>query len=307
MALRSPLSRPPLRRRELRRRQARRRRLAALLSLCSALLLALVLVPWAADKVRGLGRANPHGARVIDLKIESDAVGITLHATVVVPKDAGEHPPLLVFLHGRGGDHDTFLGDQSMFTALSRLGPRAPVVAFPDGGDHGYWHNRAGARWGDYVMGEVVPAAARATGADPKRLAIGGISMGGFGAFDLALKHPGRFCAVGGHSPALWRSAGETAPGAFDDAADFARNDVIAAARHGGSAFLGFPLWLDAGNRDPFQPGDRALVAALRRDGAQLSAHTSWPGGHVGAYWDRHWLAYFRFYTQALGACHPSG
>lgn len=57
------------------------------------------------------------------------------------------------------------------FEAMAKLGPRTPVIAFPDGGDH-----------------------------------------------DLAMLHPGRFCAVGGHSPALWFDGGETAPGAFDSA-----------------------------------------------------------------------------------------
>jgi len=38
---------------------------------------------------------------------------------------------------------------------------------------------------------------------------------------------------VGGHSAALWEDAGASAPGAFDDAEDFARNDVFAAARAG--------------------------------------------------------------------------
>jgi aminodeoxyfutalosine deaminase len=37
-----------------------------------------------------------------------------------------------------------------------------------------------------------------------------------------------RFCAVGVQSPALWLSAGETAPGPFDDAEDYERNDVLA-------------------------------------------------------------------------------
>ncbi|MBK5221204.1 MAG: alpha/beta hydrolase, partial [Thermoleophilia bacterium] len=76
-------------------------------------------------------------------------------------------------------------------------------------------------------MREVIPAVSRRFGTDPRRVAIGGISMGGFGAYDLALKHPGRFCAVSGHSPALWFDGSETAPGAFDDAADFERNDVV--------------------------------------------------------------------------------
>jgi hypothetical protein len=110
--------------------------------------------------------------------------------------------------------------------------------------------------------------------------------------------HPHRFCAAGGHSPALWRSAGETAPGAFDDAADFGRHDVIAAARAG--AFAGLPVWIDAGSADPFRPGDRAFDAAVR--GASLR---TWPGGHDGTYWNAHWGDYLRFYARALGRCTP--
>ena len=72
--------------------------------------------------------------------------------------------------------------------------------------------------------------------------------MGGFGAYDLARLYPRRFCAVGGHSPALWRTGGETAPGAFDDADDFARHDVIGAARANPDAFGDTRLWLDAGD-----------------------------------------------------------
>jgi S-formylglutathione hydrolase FrmB len=244
------------------------------------------------------------------LTIHSHAVGKTLHVTVVVPMGAQANPnrpPLLVFLHGRGGDHNSFRGDGAMLAALSRLGPRAPVVAFPDGGDHSYWHNRAGGDWGDYVIREVIPQVARSANANPRRVAIGGISMGGFGAYDLVLKNPGRFCAAGGHSPALWTSAVQTAPGAFDNAADFGRNNVVGAARAHSQAFLGLPIWLDAGTEDPFRAGDRPFIAALRSDGAELTRHTSWPGGHNNGYWDRHWLAYFRFYTRALGSCHQSG
>jgi len=51
--------------------------------------------------------------------------------------------------------------------------------------------------------------------------------MGGFGALDLARLAPSRFCAVGAHSAALWFSGGETPAGAFDDAADFERHDLI--------------------------------------------------------------------------------
>jgi S-formylglutathione hydrolase FrmB len=126
--------------------------------------------------------------------------------------------------------------------------------------------------------------------------------MGGFGAYDLALLHPTRFCAVGGHSPALWFESGETAPGAFDGAADFNRNDVVGMVRGNPDAFAGMRVWNDYGDADPFRAYDEGLVDYLRADGADLSAHT-WDGGHDGAYWNRHWGAYLRFYANALAAC----
>ena len=110
---------------------------------------------------------------------------------------------------------------------LERLGPRAPAVLLVDGGDHSYYHDRRDGPWGEYVFREAIPAALERLRADPDRVAIGGISMGGFGALDLARLHPGRFCAVGGHSPALWRTGGETPAGAFDDAEDFSRHDLF--------------------------------------------------------------------------------
>jgi len=42
--------------------------------------------------------------------------------------------------------------------------------------------------------------------------------MGGLGAYDLARLDQGRFCAVGGHSPAIWFTYRDAEAGAFDDA-----------------------------------------------------------------------------------------
>jgi S-formylglutathione hydrolase FrmB len=241
------------------------------------------------------------GAQVVRLTFDSRAVGRREAVSIVIPAGGSAGRPLLVFLHGRGGDDRSSLHDP-LFAALGRLGDRAPVIAFPDGGDHSYWHDRRDGAWGRYVMREVIPRVLQRTGADRRRLAVGGISMGGFGAYDLARLHPGRFCAVGGHSPALWQSAGETAPGAFDDGRDFARHDVLDAARLGAGGLTGTPLWLDAGDADPFRPGDGVFAARLRAAAAHPRVHI-WPGGHDGAYWDRHWAAYLRFYATALARC----
>jgi len=248
--------------------------------------------------------ANQHGARVEHLNIQSKAVGRTLGVSVVVPaktKPRGERP-LVVFLHGRGGSDETFVGNEAVYEGLAKLGRKAPIVAFPDGGDHSYWHDRREGDWGRYVMREVIPQIERRFGTDPHRVAIGGISMGGFGAYDLALLHPNRFCAVGGHSPALWFEGGETAPGAFDSAADFERNDVVDMVRGNNDAFDGMRVWNDYGDGDPFRVYDEGFVGYLRADGADLSAHTG-SGGHDGAYWSRHWPAYLRFYANSLASC----
>ena len=261
-----------------------------------ALVLALVLAAGCGGSGER-GPADPRGAKVERLEIRSRAVGRALPVTLVTPAGARRARPLLVFLHGRGSDERSYLSDE-LYAALARLGARAPVVALPDGGDASYWHDRRDGAWGRYVVDEVVPQVARRARTARRRVAIGGISMGGFGALDLARRHPGRFCAVGAHSPALWREAGETAEGAFDDAADFERHDVVGAARATPGAFGGAPLWLDAGDEDPFLPGFEALRDGLRAGGIAVRGAV-WPGGHDGAYWSRHWDDYLGFYADA--------
>ncbi len=206
-----------------------------------------------------------------------------------------------MFLHGRGGHPGDFFSDE-FYAELAKLGPRAPIVVELDGGNHSYWHDRRGGRWGRYVLREAIPAAVRVLGADGRRVAIGGISMGGFGAFDLARRSGRRFCAVGGHSPAFWLSAGQTAPGAFDDASDFARHDVYGYVRSHRKPYGNTPLWIDHGDRDPFSPYDAEVVRALRADGSRLTSHI-WPGAHESDYWRAHTAAYLRFYADALARC----
>jgi len=250
--------------------------------------------------------ADPQGAHVVRMTIDSAAVGQQEHVTVVVPP--GRPPrrdrPLLVFLHGRGADDQSYL-DTPMFAALRRLGSRAPIVVFPDGGDHSYWHDRADGAWGRYVIDEVIPAVTRRIHASTRRVAIGGISMGGFGALDLAEQGTRRWCAVGAHSPALWQNAGETADGAFDDAEDFAAHDVIAAARtsEGAATLRAQPLWIDAGEDDPFLPGDQAFINALHGAGDTNAQLDTAPGGHDDDYWESRWKDYLPFYAAALAAC----
>ena len=119
--------------------------------------------------------------------------------------------------------------------------------------------------------------------------------MGGFGALDLARLHPRRFCAVGGHSAALWFSVNRALPGAFDNPADFARHDVIAAARAG--AFRGIPIRLDTGRSDPFRTAAQAAADALK-----VRLHQAL-GGHSVAYWRTQYSEYASWYARRLRRC----
>jgi S-formylglutathione hydrolase FrmB len=105
-----------------------------------------------------------------------------------------------------------------------------------------------------------------------------------------------RFCAAGAHSPALWQRAGDTPPGAFDDAADFARADPIGAARRGLRPDAPV-VWIDIGEDDPFLAATRAFGAAA---GERVRVRR---GGHGQRYWSKHMAGYLRFYARALDRC----
>jgi S-formylglutathione hydrolase FrmB len=206
---------------------------------------------------------------------------------------AGENRPLLVLLHGRGMTPLETIWPE-LVDAVNGLGSRAPTILFPDGGDHSYFHDRRDYTWGTSVL-RAIKAMELVYRTDPDRVAIGGFSMGGFGALHLARQR--RFCAVGGHSPALWLEPGDTPAGAFDDDEDFERNDVIGFAHDNPRLFRDAAVWLDAGDEDPF----RLALLAL---GAEIGVRPKiWPGQHGTRYWREHVDEYLRFYVGALARC----
>jgi Putative esterase len=231
----------------------------------------------------GCGGASYHstrGARLLRFTLHSRLTHRDLHEVLVVPRSHGDW--LLVLLHGYHGGPSQFLS-QPFFDTLGKLGRRAPEVLLLDGGSDSYWHDRAGGRWGSMVLREAIPAGIRRTHA--RRAAIGGISMGGYGALLLGSRKRS-FCAVGVQSPALWLSAGDTAPGAFDDAQDYARNNVFRLRPPR-------PLWIDLGASDPFRT---ATLAYARR--ARVPARIR-PGGHDAALWNSFMPKFLRFFAHA--------
>ena len=93
---------------------------------------------------------------------------------------------------------------------------------------------------------------------------------------------------------------GETAAGAFDDAEDFSRHDLIGLARARRLYFV--PIWIDVGRSDPFARADETLARELRQDGEGVNFHLH-AGGHSG--WAERKPTYLRWYASRLepGSC----
>jgi enterochelin esterase-like enzyme len=195
----------------------------------------------------------------------------------VLPRSV-ESPPLVVVLHGRGGDVDAAFDQLQLDDHVERTGL---AIASVSGGDS-YWHRRrSGVDPGGMVVDDLLPLLARESGyAGP--VAFLGWSMGGYGSLLLAARlGPERVGAVVAASAALWTDAEGASAGAFDDEEDFERHDVFAPDRLRVLARL--PVRLDCGRDDAFAQGNRAFAAALPT--ARLTIDD---GGHTTAYWRDH-------------------
>lgn len=225
-------------------------------------------------------------------------------ALAVLPPGGGEGRPLVVLIAGRGQLLESLL-DNGFYASLVALGLDAPDVAIVSVDRDSQAHDRHDAKWGTYVLTEAIAEAIRQTGADPKRVALGGFDDGGFGALDLARLEPRRFCAVGAHSPELWKSFGEARPGAFDDALDFSRHDLLKVAEQGQYPAVG-PIRIDVGSDDPQLPVVKRLVVALQAEGRTVDYHVL-AGRSSVSLWRANSGNLLRFYATALRSCVSRG
>jgi S-formylglutathione hydrolase FrmB len=205
--------------------------------------------------------------------------------------------PVAVVLHGRGNDHASafsasYLGLDRFLAAAVGAGAAPFALASVDGGES-YWHARSdGENAGAMVVDELLPMLAR-HGLDVRRVAFLGWSMGGYGALRLAGRlGPDRVIAATAMSPALWHRFADSAPGAFDDAADFSRCTLF-----GRQADLDdIRLRIDCGEEDPFYEATRDYVNGFRA----RPAGGFQPGSHDVGYWRRMAPAHIRFISQSF-------
>jgi len=176
-------------------------------------LVVAVTFAFAADQSHVAASAPAH-ARVLALRFTSSTLGRPERVLVYEPPTYrdGRRYPLVLFLHGVPGKPEDLVnnGVADRVDALIRAKRIPPiVVAFPTGSDRptddNEWADsakRPGERWESYVTSDVlgVLQARLHVRTDAAGRAIAGISMGGFGAMNIALHHRGLFAAVGSWS-----------------------------------------------------------------------------------------------------------
>ena len=124
---------------------------------------------------------------------------VTLKALVTTPPDYDprkESLPMIVFLHGAGERGDNF--DLLRENGVPRLFSLDPtylglrVITFsPQCGEDQWWPNLT------EELHETILMAIDRYHADPDRVSITGLSMGGFGTWDQIVAYPDMFSAAG--------------------------------------------------------------------------------------------------------------
>jgi S-formylglutathione hydrolase FrmB len=202
---------------------------------------------------------------------------------VVVPQQQRPGPlPVVYQLHGLSDDHSIWLRRTTLELHAERIGC---IVACLYGARSFYVDGPMGA-WEQHILASVAYVDATFPTRTSRRYrAIGGFSMGGYGAVRLALRHPTVFGSCVGHAGAYdlksrrepyIKAAIRAALGRLTPDYDL----MHLAARHRGP----WPhLRIDVGHDDFLLADSRRLHALLERRGVPHAYHEV-PGGHHWAY-----------------------
>ncbi len=201
---------------------------------------------------------------------------------VFVPARRGRAAsPVIVFLHGsgeRGSDNQAQVRVGIGAYVRRHMADFPAIVVFPQAPENTEWNQNA-----DMVFAQL-DAATREFGGDTRRTYLSGLSMGGFGTWDFALRAPTRFAAlvpVCGGLVAPGRPSMSVAgvAGDADPYADVARRlkDV--------------PAWIFHGAKDDLVPPDysRRMHAALQAAAAKDVRYTEFPEANHNS-WDPAYL-----------------
>jgi putative tributyrin esterase len=250
----------------------------------------------------------------------SDLLGKQTTTQVLLPSVGRPPFAVLYLLHGLTGDSTTWLRHSRLEWYLREL---PLVVVLPDGYRGFFTDNEQGPDFGRHCGEELPGFIERTFPVRPARgaRAIGGLSMGGYGALRVALGYPERFCSVNSHSGALLRMnldmspqqarrdpiLGKHPPEFFLELRRIfgrrhagTRHDLIALVRRARRRHRRLPrILIDCGTEDSLLAGNREFHAQL----GELDiphVYREFPGRHDWDYWDLHVREALAFHARNL-------
>lgn len=151
--------------------------------------------------------ARLHPGEMETAELASSTLGQTVKINVLLPDgykdDASRRFPTVYLLHGYGGDYTEW----QRVGVAEEAAKLAVIVVMPEGDKSFYvnHHESAMGKWEDYIVKEVVGFIDERyrTKAAREHRAVSGLSMGGYGAMVLGLRHPETFASIASHSGAL--------------------------------------------------------------------------------------------------------
>jgi len=236
-----------------------------------------------------------------DVTFHSAALNRDMQYRVVLPKNigTGRKLPVVYLLHGGGSSFRTWSNDSD----VARFAESGLILVMPEGNSSYYTNSTSQPqdRYEDYIVSDLVsdvesrfPAAASRA-----NRAVIGVSMGGFGAINLALKHPDLFAFAGALSPAVdvpsrpfsakrveqWqRFSSIFGPWGSKTRHD---NDPFILAASADPARTPY-LFITCGEQEGLLPANRKFAALLSQRHFHYEFHTT-PGNHDFNQWND-WL-----------------
>lgn len=231
--------------------------------------------------------------------------------------------PVLYFLHGLFGNDHRWIdrGGKEIFDRLTADGTIGPViVVLPNGGETFYINSEDGKdRYEDFFIQEFVPFIDHQYRTIDSKDArgISGVSMGGYGALHLAMRHSDVFGSVAATSAVLvgdlpdplpsegrWQFYSRILSHAFGSPLNRAywnENSPLTLAKDP-SKFQGLKIYFDVGDQDRygFDKGAAILDEILSKEDYPHT-YALRQGGHGWEFLDQYMPYSLRFLWQSLG------
>jgi S-formylglutathione hydrolase FrmB len=158
---------------------------------------------------------------VITTTTYSPNLGMDWNYDVYLPKgyqaQANRKYPVLYMLHGVYGDHTNMLekfDSRKMLDDVIQKSGKPMIVVFVDGFNSFYVDQKGGQQMETAIVRDLIPTIEHRYKVSRRvsQHAIGGISMGGYGAARLALKYPQLFSQAAMMSPSVWYNLSKDSP-----------------------------------------------------------------------------------------------